>query len=151
MGGKPRQRLVVGWREWVELPGLAANRIKAKVDTGARTSALHAEDVRIVRKGSRRFARFVIPEDADELVEVIAPLVTHREIRSSNGTAEQRPIISAQLLMGGRLRRVEIGLTFRDTMGFRLLLGRQAIRRFRATVDPRRSFLTTQTVVADSA
>jgi hypothetical protein len=143
MGLKPRPKLILGWREWIQLPELCDAPIKAKVDTGARTSALHAENVRLVRRGARRFARFVvIPTHAADACEAIAPLIDVREVRSSNGAIERRPVIAAQLAIGGRVRTIELSLTDRDTMGFRLLLGRQAIRQFRATVDPLRSFAT---------
>lgn len=132
--------MILGWREWISLPELSVGPIKGKVDTGARTSALHADEVRVVRRGGERFARFVVPVDADHHVDAIAPLVDYRDIKSSNGVIERRPIIRTLVRIGPRSRHVEISLTDRDTMGFRLLLGRQAIRLFRAAVDPLKSF-----------
>lgn len=148
MGGKPHPRLTValtlGWREWVALPALCDQPIKAKIDTGARTSALHAENVRVVRRRGERFARFVLVPAQNSRVgsrEVIAPLVAHRVVRSSNGAVERRPVIATELSVGGRTREVELTLTERSPMGFRMLVGRQAIRRLRATVDPNCSFV----------
>lgn len=154
MGGKPRPRLILGWREWVELPELADEPIKAKVDTGAATSALHAENIRIVRRRGERFARFLMvphQENRRAASEVIAPLVGHREVRSSNGAVERRPVVRTRLAIGGRVREVEMTLTERGPMGFRMLIGRQAIRRLRAAVDPMHSFVASAAMLDETA
>ena len=154
MGGKSRSRLVLGWREWVALPELSDEPIKAKIDTGARTSALHAENVRIVRIRGDRFARFLmVPRQNSHAgaCEVIAPLVAHRYVRSSNGAVERRPVIITQLSVGARVREVELTLTERGPMGFRMLIGRQAIKRLRATVDPMHSFVASAMLLDETA
>ena len=120
------------------------NQIKAKVDTGARTSALHAENVRLVRRGGRRLVRFTIhPRQRSKrlAIEALAPLVGERRVKSSSGSLELRPVILTRVDVGGVEWPIEITLTQRDVMGFRMLLGRQALRGF-ATVDPGRSYVT---------
>jgi hypothetical protein len=137
-------KAVIGWREWVALPDLGIRAIKAKIDTGARSSSLHAfdawEDEDSDGLRVMRFSIHPVQDDDTVAVEAVAPLIEHREIRSSNGSVEIRPVVSCQLRLYGRRRRVEISLTNRDEMGFRLLLGRKAVRR-RFVVDPARSFV----------
>ncbi len=136
--------MIVGWREWVALPELGIPLIKAKVDTGARTSSLHARDVSIFSRKKQRWVRFTVyPTQRSTRTAVVcaAPLVDERWVRSSNGRAQLRPVIVAELDLGGESWDIELTLTDRDVMGFRLLLGRQAVRG-RAIVDPGRSFLT---------
>jgi hypothetical protein len=135
--------MVVGWREWVALPGLGISRIKAKVDTGARTSALHAFGVRVVERDGRRFVKFKVhpvQKDSETVVECQGELVDERVVRSSSGTETLRPVIRTRLQIGGDSWEMELTLTRRDTMGFRLLLGREALRG-RCLVDPDASFL----------
>jgi hypothetical protein len=141
--GSSSSRLpVVGWREWVALPGLGIARIKAKVDTGARSSALHAVDQETVERDGRTFVRFsVLPvqRSSRSQVRTEAPLVDRRPVRSSSGRSEVRPVVEVEVEMGGQRFSVEVTLTRRDQMGFRMLLGRTALRR-RFLVDPGRSF-----------
>jgi len=134
---------VVGWREWVALPELGVTSIKAKVDTGARTSSLHAYDVEVVARGGRERVRFKLhPEqrDAHRVVACEAPLVEWRQVRPSNGQSELRPVVVTVVELLGERFEVELTLTRRDAMGFRMLLGRQALRG-RFAVDPGRSYL----------
>lgn len=135
--------IIVGWREFLSLPDLGVPRIKAKIDTGARTSVLHAENVRYVRKGGRRMVRFtVLPKQRTEAgaVDAIAPFIEERMVRSSNGESERRPVIQTTLRLRDDEWPIELTLTRRDVMGFRMLLGRQAVRR-RFLIDPGSSFL----------
>ena len=139
---KERDLPVVGWREWVALPDQGIETIKAKVDTGARTSSLHAFDLETFRKRNREYVRFnVHPEQrsAKYETEVEAPVLEWRRVKSSSGHAERRPVILATIELLGLRWRVELTLTRRDEMGFRMLLGRQAIRG-RFLVDPGTSF-----------
>jgi hypothetical protein len=131
--------VVVGWREWVGLPSLGVAWIKAKVDTGARSSALHAWDVTIDGDVAH-FALHPLQDDDATVVRCEAPLVGERDVRSSNGAVERRAVVRAELALLGRTHPVEISLTRRDEMGFRLLLGRRALRHH-YLVDPARSFV----------
>lgn len=145
MKEKPRSARVlptIGWREWVSLPDLAVPPIKAKVDTGARTSSLHAFDLREVVRDGQAYVRFVIhPEQrrSEPAIEVELPLVTRRPVRDSGGREESRPVVVTTIELLGRTWPIELTLTRRDAMGFRMLLGRQAIRG-RFVVDPGSSF-----------
>lgn len=128
------------------MPDLGVAAIKTKVDTGARSSSLHAWDLEILPgdgDGRPLVVRFVLhPLQRDESLTVPAeaPLVDLRDVRSSNGDVERRPVIRTRLAVAGRRFRVELSLTRRDEMGFRMLLGRSALRR-RFVVDPGHSFL----------
>jgi hypothetical protein len=136
-------RPVVGWREWVALPELHVAAVKAKVDTGARSSSLHAWDVVEERRDGAAWVRFVVypaQRDGTERIETSAPLVDHRDVRSSNGVVERRPVVRTAVVLAGQTFPIELTLTRRDEMGFRMLLGRSALRR-RFLVDPGRSFL----------
>jgi hypothetical protein len=136
-------RQLVGWREWIQLPDLLGGGwIKAKVDTGARTSAIHAWDVRSEEREGVAWVRFHLhPRQHDDahIVEAAAPLLEQREVRSSNGEVELRPVIETTLTLGGERFPVELTLTKRDQMGFRMLLGRSGLAR-RALVDPGTSY-----------
>jgi hypothetical protein len=134
---------LIGWREWVALPKLGVPAIKAKVDTGARSSSLHAWDVEIVPGSAPARLRFVLhPFEDDETLTIPAEalLVDVRDVRSSNGDVERRPVVRTALAMHGRRFRIDLTLTRRDEMGFRMLLGRSAIRK-RFVVDPCQSFV----------
>jgi len=132
----------VGWREWVCLPSLGIEQIKVKIDTGARTSVLHAFDVKAFKRRGKRFVRFYVhPAQRRRNPEVLceAPIVDERVVTSSSGKQEYRYVIQTPLRIGDLEWPIEITLTNRDEMGFRMLLGRQAIRR-RLIVDPGTSF-----------
>ena len=134
---------VLGWREWVALPALGIDRIKAKIDTGARTSCLHAFDVRIDDTHGEKLVRFSMhPEqrNLDNAVECVAPLIDEREVRDSGGHSEMRYVIETDIKIGPDTHRVEFTLTNRDSMGFRMLIGRTAMKD-RYLVDPGKSFL----------
>lgn len=133
---------IVGWREWIALPGLGIPRIKAKLDTGARSASLHAYDIRRFRRKGTSMARFrvhPVQRDFKTTVEAEAPVVGQRKVRSSSGQVSIRWVIETDLELLGRVYPVEITLTRRDEMGFRMLLGRQALRHH-FIVDPGRSF-----------
>jgi len=134
---------VIGWREWVALPDLGIVSIKAKVDTGARTSSLHAFDLETFRRKGEQWVRFNIhPEQRSGKHEVAAEarVVEWRKVRSSSGHQQKRPVILTTVALLGVRWKVELTLTRRDEMGFRMLLGRQAVRG-RFVIDPGRSFL----------
>ncbi|MBF0127927.1 MAG: ATP-dependent zinc protease [Magnetococcales bacterium] len=138
-----RERLIVGWREWVALPDLGVSRIKAKIDTGARTSALHALEPRVILREGLQYVRFRLhPVQRRNKPEILceAPLVDSRTVVNSGGKPECRFVILTRMVLGERVHTVEITLTDRAPLGFRMLVGRTAIRK-KFLVDPGRSFL----------
>lgn len=145
--GRPRRRreppeLVLGWREWAALPGLKVDFVKAKLDTGARTSSLHAFGMERFERDGTPMVRFEIhPEQRSRAgaVEAEAEVVDERWIRNSGGYRELRPVIETEVRVGDQSWIIELTLTRRDEMGFRMLLGRQALRT-RAVVDPGSSY-----------
>ncbi len=136
---------MIGWREWVALPELTPEPIKAKIDTGAVTSSLHALDMELVTGETGTVARFGLqPHQGTHasVVDVEVPIVGFKKVRSSNGRAELRPLIRTPIALGDTTFEVDITLASRDAMGFRMLLGRRALKR-RFWIDPSRSFLQT--------
>ncbi|GAK34834.1 ribosomal protein S6 modification protein [alpha proteobacterium Q-1] len=120
----------VGWEEWVALPDLAIPGVRAKIDTGAQTSSLHAFSVHPFRKNQADYIRFglhPLPERPEIEIFCEAELIGQREITSSNGETELRPIIRTHARLGDRLWPIEISLTNRETMSYRMLLGRRAL------------------------
>ena len=133
----------MGWREWIAIPTLGIDRIKAKVDTGARSSALHAFDMveeRVDGCDMVRFRVHTLQRRSLPVVEARAPLIDRRHVRSSSGARELRPVVLATVLLGETRWEIELTLTDRSPMGFRFLLGRQAVRR-RFLIDAGRSYL----------
>lgn len=133
----------IGWREWVALPDLGAGAIKAKVDTGARSSSLHAFDVREFRRHGRTMVAFTIhplQRESHTTIEAEAELLEYRHVRSSGGHQTHRPVILTTVELFGQRWEIELTLAARDEMGFRMLLGRQAVRG-RFVVDPAHSYV----------
>ncbi len=133
----------LGWREWVGFPELGIPQIKAKVDTGARTSCLHAFLVEPFERDGESWVRFDIHPNQHSSVEVIrceAPVKDQRVVRDSGGHEELRYVIETPISVGDHRFPAEVTLTDRDTMKFRVLLGRTAIRG-QYVVDPGRSYV----------
>jgi len=134
---------VIGWREWAALPELNIPAIKVKVDTGARSSSLHAYDIDVFTRQDAQWARFKVhPLQRDSSLTVIteAPLLDHRWVKSSGGHRTLRAVVQTDVLWMGRQWPIELTLVRRDQMGFRMLLGREAVRE-RFVVDPGRSYV----------
>ncbi len=140
---KFKQLSVIGWRETIALPELGISRIKAKIDTGARSSALHTFHVEEFRRDGKQMLRFQVhpyQRNSKQTVTTEAELLEYRQIRNSGGHAQLRPVVLTTVELGGQQWQIELTLTNRDVMGFRMLLGRQAIRHH-FLVDPGKSFL----------
>jgi hypothetical protein len=144
---------VFGWREHVALPAWGIVRLRAKLDTGARTSALHVEDLTELSSSTTapadpppdvaeelvRFHVLTGPRAAPRRVEVTAPIVGHTVVRDTRARPERRPIVRTRVVCGPLDREIEISLTDRTGMNFRLLLGRLALEGV-AVVDPAHGF-----------
>ncbi|OEE32904.1 ATP-dependent zinc protease [Vibrio ordalii] len=138
-----KEEMIVGWRETLSLPGLGIEQINAKVDTGARTSCLHAFKVESFTKEETLWVRFWIhpvQRNNDKVTVCEAKVIDERIVRDSGGHEESRYVIQSDVSLGGQTWPIEITLTNRENMGFRMLLGRTAMHR-RILVNPTKSFL----------
>lgn len=133
---------IIGWREWVGLPDLGIKLIKAKVDTGARSSSIHASELEEFERNGATWIRFKvcpIQRSSANVIRAAAKVLEHRSVRSSSGKATLRPVIVTNVELLGFSWAVELTLANRDEMGFRMLLGREAFRH-RFLVDGGRSY-----------
>jgi len=134
----PDERIIVGSSEWVAIPSMSIPAIKAKVDSGAKTSSLHASNIEQFTRNNEKWLSFeVLPIQNNRSTKVIceAKLVDRRYVKSSNGEKEKRPVVRVVMEVGGLAFEAEVTLTNRDTMGYRMLLGREAMHG-RMLVDP---------------
>ena len=133
---------IIGWREWISLPSLGLPAIKAKIDTGAKTSSLHAYDIHLIEKHGKEYVRFKVHPLHKDLaleVECEAPLIEVRAVTDSGGHKEERYVVEATMVMGRLKKKIELTLTNRLSMKYRMLIGRSALRHF--YIDPTQSFL----------
>ena len=137
------QLITVGWREWLQLPELNLPAIKAKIDTGARTSCLHAFSIETYTKDNKNWARFGIhpyQDDTETEIYCDAEVIDKRTVTDSGGHKEQRYVILTNVLLGEQSWPIEITLTNRDNMRFRMLLGRTAMEK-KIIVNPDKSYV----------
>lgn len=135
---------IVGWREWVRLPELGIERLQCKVDTGAKNSALHAFEVESFQKNEQSWVRFSIHIDENDPTQIKtceAEIKDIREVTDSGGNTSERFFIETILDIGGQKLPIPVSLTSRDTMAFKMLLGRTALREAKLIVHPTESFL----------
>ncbi len=138
-----KEKLCIGWKEWCALPELNIKEIKAKIDTGAATSALHAQILSVSEYQGEQFIRFkVFPHQNDLQASKIckAPLIAQRNVMSSNGLKEHRYVIATKITVGKLSFTTEITLSDRSPLRFRMLLGRLALRKH-FLIDPGKSHL----------
>ena len=139
----PHSSIVAGWREWVSLPQLGVDWVKAKLDTGARSSAIHAFDLQEYTQDGEPWVRFSVhpwQRSAEDASEVTLPVHDRRLVRSSSGHEHERYVVLMDVSLVGRTVTAEMTLSRRDEMGFRMLIGREALRQG-FLVDPARSYL----------
>lgn len=135
--------MTAGWREWVRLPGIDVEWIKAKLDTGARSSAIHAFDIHEFTRDDEPWVRFSIhpwQRSREDSVDVELPIHDRRDVRSSTGHVQERYVVRMDVTLVDRTVTAEVTLTGRDQMGFRMLIGREALRQG-YLIDSRRSYL----------
>ncbi|MDO9180808.1 MAG: RimK/LysX family protein [Bacteriovorax sp.] len=130
----------VGWRESVGLPSFKLLDLKAKIDTGAKTSALHADDIEIVTEKGKKIVKFTILTDDGIKRHIKSRFIEEREIKSSTGQKTIRPVVKTMIKMGKSEFEIEITLINRDLMGFKMLIGREALNG-RYLINPARSYL----------
>lgn len=145
------QGQLIGWREWVSLPGLGIDWIRAKIDTGARTSALHAVEIRPFDESGEEWVSFIArPHSGGALdrskVPCRARLVGIRPVKNSGGIAEHRHVVLTPIVVGNKRFDIEITLTNRAEMGHEMLFGRSALRKGRFLVHPSSSYLQSETL-----
>lgn len=136
-------KIRLGWREWVALPELNLPAIKAKIDTGAKTSALHSFHLERYQKNSVDMIKFLvhpIQKNLQPVIECHAPILDQREVIDSGGHKEMRYVVESLISIGDKSWPIELTLTNRDTMRFRMLLGRRAME-YSAIVEPGASYL----------
>ena len=122
--------LLVGWKEWIALPEFGVDRLHAKFDSGATMSSLHAERIEEFKRGSNSWMRFFVIGDHDHVetpYHCNARLIEYRNIRSSNGSIESRPVIETILYIAGFQWPIEVTLSNRETLECRMLIGRSAL------------------------
>ena len=140
---------IIGWREWLSFPDLGVPGIKAKIDTGARSSALHTHDFEVFEQGGIEMVRFhlhPLKASEDVLLTCEAPVSEYKEVRDSGGHEERRPFILTTVRIGRIEWKISLSLTNRENMKFRMLLGREAVAG-RFVVNPGANYLIGKSLV----
>jgi hypothetical protein len=137
---KSEKPVVIGWAELVDIPQWNIRRLRAKMDTGARTSALHVENIVEVGEDRVRFDVRLHRKKPDRRVTVEAPIVRRAQVRSSSGVSDDRIFVVARVLIGPKAQEIELSLVSRERMVFRMLIGRSALRQ-RFVIDPSRRYV----------
>ncbi len=138
MNQQNESKMIIGCDEWCAFPSLNIPAIKARVDSGAKTSSMHAINIERFSRNDEKWVRFEVhplQKNRKVTVHCEAPLIDQRVIKSSSGDKEKRPVICVPLSLGGTVWEVEVTLTNRDSMGYRMLLGREAMNG-RILIDP---------------
>ncbi|MBB63898.1 MAG: ATP-dependent zinc protease [Waddliaceae bacterium] len=140
---KPKTLSLIGWREWCVCSQLDIPAIKAKIDTGAKTSSLHAANIVPFKKGDNKYVRFLVHPlqgHAEVELECEALVIDYRGVMSSNGHIENRYVIRVEMQLGTLKWPIDLTLSNRDPLKFRMLLGRDALSGH-FMIDPYRSYL----------
>lgn len=117
----------VGWREVVSLPKFKLKDLRAKIDTGAKTSALHADSIEFITIKGKKYVKFLFICEDGKHHYIKSPFIEERAIRSSNGDKTVRPVVKTEIKMGKERFEIEVTLINRDMMGFKMLIGREAL------------------------
>jgi hypothetical protein len=138
-----RPILIIGWMEYVDLPDLGLNDLKSKIDTGARTSALHATNITPFKKGDENWVRFTTrASEGSDAVTLECPIHTSRSIKNTSGVPEDRIVIRTKFRLARRMWTIDLSLTDRENMTFSLIVGRTALKNHSIAVHTRRALLT---------
>lgn len=138
---------IIGWREWASLPDLNLVAIKGKIDTGAKTSSLHAYDISLEEKGTKTYVNFKVhplQHDFSVVVQCRALLVDKRQVTDSGGHKEERYVIRTTMILAGIKKRIELTLTNRESMKYRMLIGRAALKHY--YIDATQSYLSGKSI-----
>lgn len=138
-----RPVLIIGWMEYVDLPDLGLLDLKAKIDTGARTSAIHAADITPFKKGLEDWVRFTTrATEGNDAVTIESPIHSSRSIKNTSGVPEERIVIRTKFRLARRIWTIDLSLTDRENMTFSLIVGRTALKNHSIAVHTRRALLT---------
>jgi hypothetical protein len=142
-----KESKIIGWREWASLPELGLVAIKGKIDSGAKTSSLHAYDIQIEEKGSKTYVLFKVhplQHDFSVVINCRALLVDRRQVTDSGGHKEERYVIRTTMVLAGVKKKIELTLTNRESMKYRMLIGRAALKHY--YIDPSQSYLSGKSI-----
>ncbi|WP_170421116.1 ATP-dependent zinc protease family protein [Ruegeria arenilitoris] len=140
--GQPQTPKVIGWMEYIDLPDLPLNDIKAKIDTGARTSALHATDIRRFQRDGHHWVSFLTEVPGGEgMIRIEAPIKERRNIKNTSGIPESRIVIRTTIRLGDETWPLDLSLTDRTNMTFQMIVGRAALKNHAIAVHTKRAHL----------